>query len=218
MQSLDEILKIFGAVVALLIPFLKPSTGPLIGRHKKLEERHRRLRQFFDEGGTRRPALLVESSFGAALGHLKLTATEISILLRQSRPTVFIATYLRVRGHLIIDATGTKFVLRGVAACTWGRRTLVALGLVVYAFFFLAAGWVAFYLAPPYFKQGDWGNVAACLLLVAFLVYIAGYALVLSSRLYWAVVVCGWQDEPKPSRRIRRRNDQPNAALYNRHP
>lgn len=186
MDQLIEVLKYLSAALAILAPLFRLFPGRSIQRPKELEDRYQRIKNFFDEGGYERHPLLVEASFAAAVGHTKLNAVEIPLVLRQQRPTQFINSYVRVRDHLAPTEDGSKFELRAIAAKPRLRKSLVVLGLISYVTFMLAAVWLTFYAAPKLALVQSWSNLIAALFLALLFVAAGAYCLVGASRLHWA--------------------------------
>lgn len=186
MEQLIELLKYLSAALAVLAPLFKIFPGRSSEGKKKLEERHSRIKAFFDEGGTERHAFLVESAFGAAMGHTKLSAVEIPIILRQKKPTQFMGIYLRVRVYLAPDKTGTTLELQSIAKHAHLRKTLVFLGFIVYVVLVCTAVWLLFYLAPRQISAQSWGNLLGTVSVAVLFSSAAAYCLMEASRLHWA--------------------------------
>lgn len=185
MDQLISGLKYIAAFLAAIVATIKLFTGlRLHSRH--LENRHRRIKAFFDEGGADRHPLLVESAFGAAMGHDKFDAQEVPLLLRQEKPTAFMATYLRVRNYLSPDSEGVRFELRGLAAKPVWRRTAIGLGLLLYGLFVWASVWLL-YASTQMVIDEAWSKFFSIISLSAFFAAFAAYCLIQASHVHWAV-------------------------------
>jgi hypothetical protein len=186
MDQLVELLKYLSAVLAVLAPAFKLLLGTRAEKTQQLEDRHRRMKTFFEEGGTERHALLIESSFAAAVGHAKLTAAEVPMILRQRTPTQFMATYVQVRDYIGPNEDGSTFVLKSLAAVPSLRRILVALGVLSYVALLGSAVWLLFYLAPKLALAQSWANSIAMLVAALVFAAVGAWCLVGASHLVWA--------------------------------
>jgi hypothetical protein len=186
MDQLVEVLKYVSALLAVLAPLLKLFPGFTAKRPQELEEQYKRVKTFFDEGGAERHPLLVEMSFAAAVGHRKLNAVEIPLLLRQKKPSQFIDAYASVRDYLAPTKNGERFELRSIAAKDWLRKLLVAVGVALYAVFAVAVLWLLFYQAPKLALSQSWAALLAVISCALLFIAAAAYCLVAGSRLHWA--------------------------------
>ncbi len=193
MDQLIEALKYLSAGLAVLAPLFKLFPGRDIRRPKELEERYARIKSFFDDGGAERHALLVEAAFAAAVGHTKLNAVEIPLVLRQKQPTHFMDMYVRARGYLAPSEDGSQFELKSVAALAGLRGALVALGLGAYVLLVFAAVWLTFYFAPKMALAQSWGNFAGSLSIALLFSCAGAYCLIGASHLHWAAKLHSWQ-------------------------
>lgn len=90
LTNLTEIVKLVGLVVGVIAAAIKLFKESGSRRPHALEERHRRIKTFFEEGGVDQHPLLVETGFAAAVGHSKLNAVEIRSMLHQRKPLGFL--------------------------------------------------------------------------------------------------------------------------------
>jgi hypothetical protein len=103
MPEIVEMLKFVSGSIAVLAPVIKLFFGKRPDRGRELEERSARIKAFYEEGGLDLQPLRMESAFAAAMGHSRLDAREIPLLLRQKKPTSFITT-VRLNGpRRVID-------------------------------------------------------------------------------------------------------------------
>jgi hypothetical protein len=186
MDQFIDLLKHAGTALAVLTPVFKLFPGAGRDNVHHLEERHKCFKTFFDQGGAEQHPLLVESAFGAALGHTKLDAREIPLILRQPKPTAFINSYLRVRSYLAPNKDGSRFELQSLAARPFLRKIFITVGIVAYGLFFLTAIWMLLYLSPKLAMQQAWSQLTGSLVLSVFFAATAGYCLIEASRPYWA--------------------------------
>jgi hypothetical protein len=186
-ELLVEVLKYVSGVLAILAPLAKQFFGAsMLRRPKELEERFERIKRFFDEGGIERHPLIVEASFAAAIGHTRLNADEIRILLRQRKPTQFIGSYVRVRDYLSPSADGMRLELQSVAAVPALRWLFIFAGVLLYAAFVGAGLWLTFWIAPQEVKARAWSGVALTLSLAVMFGGVAFFCLGGAGHLYIA--------------------------------
>lgn len=97
-QYIVDIFKELGAIVGIAVTAAwKLWSFERTSKQNMLEKRADRLQKFFQDGGLEQHPILLEARFGAALGHLNLSATEIPLLLKQTNPTQFLQRYLHVK-------------------------------------------------------------------------------------------------------------------------
>ncbi|WP_146749414.1 hypothetical protein [Paracidovorax anthurii] len=155
MDTLIDALKSVVAVIAVAAPVFKHV--PLRrDQAPSLAEQHVKLKQFFDEGGTDRHPMLVESAFSAAMDHQKLDAAEIRFMVRQPNPSRFIKSYLRVRGYININPEGTGLDLKSPASNPKLRKLFSWVGLSAYFVLACSAFWLLCYETPLLLLHGDW--------------------------------------------------------------
>lgn len=185
-DQLISILKYIAAALAALVAAIKLFAG--LERHPRhLENRHRRIKEFFDEGGVDRHPLLIESGFGAAMGHDKFDAQEIPLFLRQKKPTAFMSSYLRVRNYLSPNSDGLLcFELHGLAAKPALRRIAIGLGFILYVLFVFISMWLL-YLSTQVAVVEAWSRFITIILLSIFFAGFGAYCLIQASHLHWAV-------------------------------
>lgn len=181
-----EVLKYLSSIVAVLAPLPKVFLPRGSERKRKLQDRDRLITKFYDEGGVELPPFRREAALGAALGHTRLTASEIPLILSQKNPTSFIASYLKARGNLSPSSDGSKFELRSVAAKPCLRRVLQTLGVLLYFLLAISALWLLFSVAPKVALTGDWSRLAKTLMLAFLVAFAAIVLLIESAGLYWA--------------------------------
>lgn len=187
MDQLVEVLKYISAILVVLAPLLKLFPGRTGQRQpREFEERYQRIQAFFEAGGVERHPFLVEAAFAAAVGHSKLNAIEIPLVLRQPRPTQFMNTYVRVRDYLAPTQDGLRFELRSIASLTRLRKILVGVGVLMYLVFMLAAVWLAFHAAPKLILSQSWSSLVGAFSFAALFAAAAAWCLVGASRLHWA--------------------------------
>jgi hypothetical protein len=194
MDHMTNALKFIGSALAIIVPLFKAFRARSGEPRKELEERYLRIKAFFDEGGINRPAFLMEASFGAAIGHLQLSALEIPLILRQREPTQFLPQYLRVRGYVAPANDGARFELRSLAAHSGIRRAFIVLGISLYFFLAFTAIWLVFHLTPKAAAADSWGSVLGSLCLGAILGTSGVFFLRDASRLYWAAKLASTQE------------------------
>lgn len=148
MDYLEQIVKPLTLLIGTLAPVLKSFFGHMANRTRHLDVRYSRIKTFFDDGATARHPLLVEASFASAVGHSKLNAHEIELVLRQPRPTGFMTSYLRARDYVGPTEAGDQFELRGIAKHDAWRKTLVVLGIAIYILLAGPAIWTILYVIP----------------------------------------------------------------------
>lgn len=185
MQHLEAIVKALSVILVTLAPWIKPLFDRRADRARHHDEHYKRLKAFFDDGGTARHPMLVEASFAAVVGHAKLSSQEVELLLRQRRPTAFMATYMRCRDYIGPNGLGDRFELRGPAARPTLRKTLVTLGKLAYIVFAGTAFWTLVYVVAPHALQHGWSALAAAAV-CAMGVMLGVVALLGSSKLHHA--------------------------------
>jgi len=186
MNELIEILRKTVVILGVLAPILKliiNRTNSL----KNLNDQLSRVERFFHSGGTDLPPLLMEHAMGAAMGHLKLSAQEIPLILKQREPTQFIERYLQVKSYLRPDVASAKFVLKSAASSSlWG-------GIVRWLLFFLygvfagTSMWILLYRLPSLISSFDWLNTIFSFLISLIFGASAWFFLIEGRRITWAL-------------------------------
>lgn len=193
-----EALRSLSGLLAVLVPLLKSFLGRSPERSNELDDRFQRVKKFFDEGGVERHPLLVEASFASAVGHAKLDAREIRLVLRQPRPTRFIAAYVRVRDYLAPTKDGKKFELQALASHERLRKALVVAGVVLYVLFGFTAVGLTMYVAPRQALAQSWGHLTLALASAPLFVVTGALCLIGASKLHWAKELESKQAAPLP--------------------
>ena len=186
MDQIVDALKYVSAVLAVVAPAFKVFRSRGRDSARELEERDGRIKAFFEAGGSELNPLRMESAFGAALGHTRLSAQEIPLILRQRKPTSFMASYLSVRDYLAPSPDGQRFELRSIAAHPRLRQALSVAGFILYVLFALASVWSLFYLAPKLAVSHAWTQFGLTIVLAAMFAFMGGYILFATSHLHWA--------------------------------
>lgn len=186
MDQIVDLLKYVTAVLAVIAPAFRVFQNRGRDSARELEERDERIKAFYEAGGSELSPLRMESAFGAAMGHIRLNAQEIPLILRQRRPTSFMASYLRVRDYIAPGHDGCRFELRSIAARPRLRQTLCGAGFVLYALFGFASVWLLFYLAPKLALSRAWIQFGLTLVLSVIFAITGGYILYAASHLHWA--------------------------------
>ncbi len=186
MAQIVDALKYVSAVVAVIAPAFKVLRSRGRDPARELEERDRRIEAFFEAGGSELSPLRMESAFGAAVGHTRLNAQEIPLILKQRKPTSFMASYLGVRDYLAPTLDGRRFELRSIAARPRLRQTLSVAGFFLYGLFGFASVWLLFYLAPKLAASHSWMQFSLTIVLAPIFAFTGGYILLVASRPHWA--------------------------------
>jgi hypothetical protein len=198
MEQYIDILKQLGGILAVAVSALKLWLSGRTPRPKELEERADRLQKFFHDGGLEQHPILVEARFGAALGHLNLSAKEIPLLLRQTTPTQFLQQYLHVKQYIEPAADGSAFVLKSVAASRFlSIFTRVALALL-YVLYAGAAVWMALQELPSLITAAAWLKALEAVAFTCFTAVGAWYFLIEARRISWAIQLQREQNVPEP--------------------
>jgi hypothetical protein len=133
-----------------------------------LNERSERTRKFMDEGGSNLHPFIMENSFAAIVGHIKLSANEITAILQQSEPNTFMKDYLDARPYAKIESTQSvnQLVLQPkYSAVRWMIKFFC---MALYSVFSLSAFSFLLYLIPKTLSSGDIGKSIASILAVIF--------------------------------------------------
>lgn len=154
---------------------------------KSLEDRYSRIERFFELGAHELPGLRMEAAFGAVLGHLKLSAIEIPLLLRQREPTRFIERYLQVRHYLGPKVDGASFELRSAAVRPAWRNIVRAVSFACYVLFAGVAGWLVIFGVPALLDQSQWLRAAGALALATLFACAAWLSIIEGRRISWAI-------------------------------
>lgn len=163
---------------ALIIALLTASKSYLRGQGnwRPHRDQHEQLTTFFKAGGIHQHPILVEHSFGAVMGHTKLGASEIALLLRQTDPTNFIRSYMRVRTHLRPASSLDCFELSGTARHQALRISLTILGIIIYVIAALPAAYALLTKLPDEILHRSWpaalSTVVACGILGVFAIIV----------------------------------------------
>jgi len=198
MEQLIELLKQAALVIGVVAPGVKLLFGWAMAP-KNLEDRYSRVERFFHCGGPELSPLLMESAFGSALGHLRLTAIEIPLVLKQREPTRFMERYLQVQQYIGPNADGTAFVLRSAAASHIWCNVVRLLSLGLYVAFAAAAGWLGLFGAPSLLAAAKWLPAIGATLLSVLFAVAAWLSIVEGRRITWAIGLHASQVQPNPS-------------------
>lgn len=177
MELFEQIIKALGLVIGALVPAVNLLTGRYAQRPKHLQERYQAIKGFFDDGGVDRHPMLVEACFAAALGHAKLNAHEIALLVRQTKPMQFMAVYLRARDYMRPSDDGQRFMLNGWFAHKALRRGWILTGVLVYAILVAGALALLLYELPTLVSARAWSHLYALLMLAVAALCIGALAL-----------------------------------------
>ena len=186
MEQLVEVLKQVALVMAVAASAVKLLLGWALPP-KNLEERYSRVERFFQCGGLELPPLLMEAALGAALGHLKLSAAEIPLILKQSEPTRFLERYLQIQQYLGPNAGRTAFVLRSTAASPFWRNLVRLVSVVVYVVFAAVAGWLGLFGIPILLAKASWFPAAGAGALCLLFALAAWFSIIEGRRVTWAI-------------------------------
>jgi hypothetical protein len=174
------------AVVVVLAPAAGHFSERLLGRQKLIERRLANLQNFFGAGGELQHPALREASFAVAVGHDRIGAKAIPLLLRQHEPSRFIRLYVRARAYLVPSEDGTKFNLDGLAKHASIRRTLFGLGFAAYLSLVFMAMYLVLFRMPSALSAGAWKPAAADGLLAVVFAGAGLWSLTNASHLHWA--------------------------------
>lgn len=187
MDDLIELLKALAPIAGVALAAGKMLFPEGDGREsRKFEERRDRIKEFLSAYDERAHPFVIEASFAAAIGHSKISAIELPILLRQRKPTEFIAVYANVQDYLASNAEGTQLQLRSLASNKWVRRPLVIMGVLLYLFMAGAACFFGLYVLPDAFATRSWSKGFSSMFYPTVFAATAWYILAGSSRLQWA--------------------------------
>jgi hypothetical protein len=189
----ENIVKILTAAVAVIAPAASYLSDKLFDKRKSLASRHEKLKDFFHDGGDSQHPALRESSFAVAVGHEKIGARAIPVLLNQDEPLRFIRLYAPARSYLAINSSGTRLELVWLAKRTWVRRSLLLLGGGFYLIFVIFAVWVLLYRLPALAVAGAWMSLALNSLGALLFAAAGAWCLVTVSPLHWAKMLCDEQ-------------------------
>lgn len=186
MNEFMELLKQIALIFGVVAPAAKLLLG-WAGSPKNLEERYSRIERFFSQGGEELTPLLREAAMGAALGHLKLSAVEIAISIKEREPTRFIERYLQVRPYLSPNVEGTMFVLKSAAASPFWRNVVRSVSFFFYATFAASAGWLALFGVPELLVSSKWLPAVGGSVLSILFGWAAWLSIVEGRRITWAI-------------------------------
>lgn len=147
-------LKVLGAVVITVFGYLKRHLVNRRGR--ALERRYLALKALLDEGVEKLHPLLLEAGVAAALGHSRLSAKAIRLLLCQDSPLQAMDRYLRGSGYVTLARDGSHFESTFMIRTASIRKTLAAGVFLFYMIFAMAALWLLMYLMPQLLQSGKW--------------------------------------------------------------
>lgn len=187
MDQYIELLKLFAGILSVVIPAITLWFSQRTPRQRELEDRARRLQTFFHDGGVDLPPILMEATFGGALGHLKLNANEIPIVLRQKAPTQFLQKYLDVREYLEPSEDGSRLVLKSIAASSSGNLVFRWVALFFYSIFAMSAMWLLFEHIPVLVSKSSWMQAFGTLMLILLFAGMAWHFLIMARRVSWAL-------------------------------
>jgi hypothetical protein len=190
MDTAIEIAKVVAALFGVLIPFFKILSGGDGEKHRRLAERHERVREFFASYDAGAHPMVVEAAFAAATGRTGISAPEIAILVRQKKPTQFTAFYSRVQDYLAPDATGSQFELKSIASMPKLRVVLVWGGLILYFALAALTAITCLFLLPDAVGRQNWRDVGLAAFNTTVFAGAAILVLIFSSRLRWAADLC----------------------------
>lgn len=197
MENYIDILKHLSGIVAIVASALKIWLSAKIPKSKELEERADRLQKFFHAGGLEQHPILVEARFAAALGHLNLTATDITLILRQTAPTQFLQRYLHVKQYIKPAADGSVFVLKSVAASRFLSIFTRGAMFIMYTLYASAAVWMLLQELPSLISAAAWLDVLGTLTFICFAAVGAWYFLIEARRISWAIQLHQKQCAPR---------------------
>lgn len=196
MEQYIDILKQLGGILAVAVPAVKLWLSVKTPGPKELEERADRLQKFFHDGGLEQHSILVEARFGAALGHLNLSAKEIPLLLRQASPTQFLQRYLHVKQYIEPAADGSVFILKSLAASRFLSIFTRAAMFLLYLLYAGAAAWVLLQELPTFITASAWLKVLGAVAFSCFAALGAWYFLIEARRISWAIQLQRTQNVP----------------------
>ena len=156
-------LKVLGAVGVTVFGYLKRHLVNRRGR--ALERRYLALKALLDEGVEKLHPLLLEAGIAAALGHSRLSAKAIRLLLCQESPLQAMDRYLRGTGYVTLARDGSHFEPTLMTRTSSIRKTSAVGAFLLYMVFAMAALWLLMYLMPELLQSGKW---AAALLTLMY--------------------------------------------------
>lgn len=168
-----EWLKALGVVVVTVIGYFKRHL--LDRRGRTLERRYLAFKALLQEGVEKLHPLLLEAGMASALGHSRLNAKAIRLLLCQDSPLQSMERYLRGSGYVMLAPDGSHFESTVVIRKTWIRRTLATGVFLVYVVFAISALWLLMYGMPQLMQGGKWG---AALVMLMYTVLLGFFAVV----------------------------------------
>lgn len=187
MEQYIDLLKQVGGILAVAIPATKLWFSRRAPRTKELEGRADRLQKFFDNGGLEQHPIMLEARFGAALGHLNLSAKEIKLLLQQASPTQFLLRYLHVKQYIEPAANGSIFILKSLAASRFLSRVMQIAMFLVYVLYAGAAVWILLQELPVLITTAAWLKALGAVVFSFFSALGAWYCLIEGRRISWAI-------------------------------
>lgn len=193
MDNVIELAKAVAAIVGALVAFHKVFMGGDGDRDRRLAERHERVKEFFACYDAGSHPMVIEAAFAAAIGRMGISAQEISILLRQEKPTQFVAVYSRVQDYLAPDSTGSQLDLRSIAARPVLRVFLWRGGLVLYFVLAALTAFTGLFLLPDAVGRQNWRDISLAAFNTIVFASAAIIVLIESSRLRWAFELCKGQ-------------------------
>lgn len=196
MEQYIDILKQLGGILAVAIPAVKLWLSGRAPRPKELEERADRLQKFFHDGGLEQQPILLEARFGAALGHLSLSAKEIPLLLRQASPTQFLQRYLHVKQYIEPAADGSVFVLKSLAASRFSSIIIRFTMFLLYGLYASAAAWILLQELPALITAAAWLKALGAITFSCFAAFGAWHFLIEGRRISWAIQLQRTQNVP----------------------
>lgn len=190
METIVEILKylapVLGGLAAITGAIAKYFHDGRIRPRRDLKARYLGIKAFFEDGGINVHPFLMECAFAAAIGHARLSAEDIPLVLRQKNPSSFISAYLSIRHYLAPNSNESRFELRGLAARPRLRNLAKYLGLGSYIVLVAASMWLL-YRSVEVAAAGAWSQFGGYLVLTFFFAALAAYCLIQASHLHWAV-------------------------------
>lgn len=183
-----DLLKGFGVLIGGFVTFSKYFSGTKsVSKSDEIKFRYERLRVFLSDGGANQQSLLVEQGFGAAMGHTKLTAPEIKVILNKDSPSNFIESYLKARNYIKLNNAGDGFELTSIASKPIRRALSVWAGVLFYALFLIAAVWLLFSVIPLFVKVENYFGILESLVMTVYFVVLAIFSLKWAGRINSAV-------------------------------
>ncbi|MDX1253563.1 MAG: hypothetical protein IDH49_15185 [Gammaproteobacteria bacterium] len=183
MDQFVEVLKIAAGIASVLLGAVKLFRETTPFKRSFVEERAARVKDFFEEGGVNRHPFLVESSFGAILGHLKLSTDEIAYLLRHRHPTAFITQYLEARPFLQLQGREGPLLPRWQVRTNCRRFLFQGMYFLLYVVFAGPTAWLLLSGAPSFIASSAWAKLAGALILTLFMGAIAAFCIIESRRI-----------------------------------